>query len=89
MFSAQALCCLLADNEFSQDNFPDVFAALHQFVGFGGVFQGKTRRDDGLHLSAFYFANHAGLKVSFLPDFFVTILNFTEAIRGKFDKFFR
>jgi hypothetical protein len=36
-----------------QNNLADVFAALHQFVRFGGIFQGKTGCDEGFDLSAF------------------------------------
>jgi hypothetical protein len=42
-------------NSFSnrQNNLADVFAALHQFVRFGGIFQGETSSDEGFNLSAF------------------------------------
>ena len=36
-----------------QDDLADVFAAFHQFVGFGGIFEGETSRNEGFDLSAF------------------------------------
>ena len=36
-----------------QDNLSDVFAAFHEFVGFVGIFEGETGRDEGFDLSAF------------------------------------
>ena len=50
--------------------------------------KGEEKKDAPRH-AARSFIHYAGSKVSFAPYFFVTILNFTEATRGKVDKFFR
>ena len=36
-----------------QSNFADMFAALHQSVRCGNIFQGKAGRDEGFNLFAF------------------------------------